>query len=124
MKITNYISANILSLLGNITILVTVCFFILKTCSEITYNQLIIFVNYYFYYLIIVILLMLIFIIEKFLTNKFNKTVINIEIKNKTIKYIHRIIFFTGFIFSALNFILLLSYLILCLIIGLSNHTN
>ena len=124
MKIINFINANILSLFGDFTILVAVYFFILnvKTKSEITYNQFIIFIDYYFYYLIIVMLLILMFIIEIFLTKHFNKNIINIEIRNKNVSISYKIFFFIGFTFSILNFIALSLYLILCFIIGLSNH--
>ncbi len=124
MKIKNLISSNILSLFGNITILFIIYYIFIEKQSDskaFVYNEFIALICYYFFYLIIIVLLILILVFEAVLTKK-NKNLINTKIKNNIVKVIYKVFFFTGFTFSILNFIAISLYLILCFIIGLSNH--
>ncbi len=112
MKLTKYICANILSLLGNFGLLVMLSYMFL---AELVYPEYLV-EGYVFTLLVICITtyiyiipsLLILLPIENILTRKFfNKEYfLDIQIKNKYLKYTYNILFWLGFICSFLYLLL------------------
>ena len=117
MKITKYISANILSVLGNIGFGVGLSYMYLASLvypgylvDGIVFKLLCVCLNTYIY---IIPLLIVFLIIENILARKlFRKEgFLNIQIKNKYLKYTYNVIFWLGLIGSVFCFICICSFI-------------
>lgn len=114
MKIQKYICSNILSLLGNISLVLILYFIIsgLQIFPKILYMKVWTFINSYFYCVLIIILFSFLMLIEIIINKKYpNKIFTNFEITNKIQKIIYNLFFYTGFVFSLANAVLVCLYL-------------
>lgn len=121
MKITKYICANFLSLLGNLGLLLILSYIYLVVLvypdyliDGLVFSLLNIYIKIYLYMFPILIVLLP---IEDILVRKlFNKdSFINIQIKNKYLRQIYNVIFWLGFICS---FFYLFYYIYILILTG------
>ncbi len=112
MSITKNICASIISLLGNLIFIITICYMLLSSLvypdyllDGITFRILCACIDYYIY---IIPCLFILGPIEDILANKVlhKENFLNFQIKNEYLKYTYNILFWFGFICSSLYLIL------------------
>ena len=107
MNITKYICANILSVLGNIGLFITLCLFYAFVTDAnynyvvglIAYSASLCFSSYIYIIPFFVILLLIETLLHKITLNKF---LLNIPFKNENIRYTYNILFWLGIVCSIL----------------------
>ena len=107
MNIKKYICANILSLLGNLGLLIALCAFYIFAINA-NYNYIVGLIAYlasfcfgkYIYIIPIIVILLLIEVLMHKITH--NKFLLNIPFKNENIRYTYNILFWLGIVCSIL----------------------
>ncbi len=116
MKITKYICANSLAVLGNLALFSFLYSLLFDNFYDPIYQLILqVFGFYYDTYLFIIIILLLLLPIEILLNKLFhNKFVLNLNIRNKNLRQIYSVMFWLGLICSIL-YVLFLCYIIIIL---------
>ena len=107
MRVYNFLTVNILSLIGNYTIFFSILIFYLYK-NNVSFDPFI-YIGYLFYYIILLFLLFPLWIIEKLLSKKYPQIIFLSKQNNIPLWY--KIIFYIGLIISSICFTFCLIYI-------------